>query len=456
MPPTSDTGTSFTVAGLTGGAVCPGRTYTVTVDFPALSESLLVASTGVIADNDGGFGCDNRQAAFSRSTQVVAELALPCDIGSTLGLKTTRATGFTSSYFQVSTTFPVDASCAVAACVPNVPVMSPESPPPSPPQMPPPSLPNTPPPSPPNTPPPSPPQMPPPSPPDTPPPSPPQMPPPLAPDMPPPLVPPPLSPEMPPPLSPEMPPPLAPDMSPPLAPPPLSPEMPPQLSPEMPPPLSPLMPPPLSPEMLPPLSPDVPQEMPPPMSPGVPPPMAPPTSPPDVPTEMPPPDAPIGVSPSPEVSPPMGPTTYIYEAYLKGKNQMPQIMTKTWGFGTVSWSLDSNMAAITVGVRNGVDVFAAHIHNCSADCSGPVVVPVFSFADAATGGLEYVSGNFKTTIMVDLAAFPMLGELLMSGNAYVNVHTKKYPSGEVRAQLINRTPTETIASVASRIPAARA
>ncbi|KAG1666046.1 hypothetical protein FOA52_006920 [Chlamydomonas sp. UWO 241] len=67
-------------------------------------------------------------------------------------------------------------------------------------------------------------------------------------------------------------------------------------------------------------------------------------------------------------------------------------------------------------VKNAVDVFAAHMHNCSADCSGPVVVTIFNFADA-DGTRLYTSGDISTSLMVDLATNPMLGELIMSGDA---------------------------------------
>ncbi|KAG1670511.1 hypothetical protein FOA52_015376, partial [Chlamydomonas sp. UWO 241] len=100
-------------------------------------------------------------------------------------------------------------------------------------------------------------------------------------------------------------------------------------------------------------------------------------------------------------------------------------------------------------VKHGVNVFAAHIHNCSSTCNGPVYVTVFDLTDA-TGATPYVTGTFTVSIMVNLAVYPELLDLVMSGNAYVNVHTKAYPAGEIRAQLLDTT--HTITSVASSIP----
>ncbi|KAG1672147.1 hypothetical protein FOA52_001735 [Chlamydomonas sp. UWO 241] len=143
---------------------------------------------------------------------------------------------------------------------------------------------------------------------------------------------------------------------------------------------------------------------------------------------------------------------YKYNAYLKGKNSVTttKIVTKTWGWGWVEWSADSTKANVTVEVKHGVDVFAAHIHNCSADCNGPVYVTIFDFTDAA-GVVMYLSGTYSTSIMVDILEYPELRLLVMSGNAYVNVHTKAYPAGEVRGQLQD-TNAPSIVSVATNIP----
>ncbi|KAG1672121.1 hypothetical protein FOA52_001708 [Chlamydomonas sp. UWO 241] len=144
--------------------------------------------------------------------------------------------------------------------------------------------------------------------------------------------------------------------------------------------------------------------------------------------------------------------SYQYYAYLKGKNSVSitKIVTKTWGWGWVEWSADSTKANVTVEVKHGVDVFAAHIHNCSANCNGPVYVTIFDFTDAA-GVVKYLSGAYTTSIMVDLVEYPELFDLVMSGNAYVNVHTKAYPAGEVRGQLKDAN-APTILSVATDIP----
>ncbi|KAG1666632.1 hypothetical protein FOA52_005841 [Chlamydomonas sp. UWO 241] len=66
-----------------------------------------------------------------------------------------------------------------------------------------------------------------------------------------------------------------------------------------------------------------------------------------------------------------------------------------------------------------------HIHNGTKGQAGPVVVMLFSFTDPVNGGLQqYISGSFSTSVMLDLNAFPGLIEMVTSGSAYVNVHSK--------------------------------
>ncbi|KAG1661454.1 hypothetical protein FOA52_006817 [Chlamydomonas sp. UWO 241] len=123
-----------------------------------------------------------------------------------------------------------------------------------------------------------------------------------------------------------------------------------------------------------------------------------------------------------------------YTAYLKGKNQPDKVMTKTWGAAAFEWN--ATTALVTVQVAQGVDIWAGHIHDGAAGQAGPVVVTLFSFTDPVNGGLQYISGSFSTTVMLDLNAFPGLIEMVTSGNAYVNVHSKVNPGGEIRDQLM--------------------
>ncbi|KAG1666634.1 hypothetical protein FOA52_005843 [Chlamydomonas sp. UWO 241] len=128
-----------------------------------------------------------------------------------------------------------------------------------------------------------------------------------------------------------------------------------------------------------------------------------------------------------------------YTAYLKGKNQLlTPVMTKTWGSTAFEWNATN--ALVTIQVVQGVDIWGAHIHNGTSTSNGPVVLTLFSFADPVNGGLQFVSGSFSTTVMIDLMAYPGLIEMITSESAYVNVHSMMNMGGEIRAQLMGTPP----------------
>ncbi|KAG1673636.1 hypothetical protein FOA52_013300 [Chlamydomonas sp. UWO 241] len=124
-----------------------------------------------------------------------------------------------------------------------------------------------------------------------------------------------------------------------------------------------------------------------------------------------------------------------YTAYLKGKNVLPtKVMTKTWGSAAFEWN--ATTALITVQVAQGEDIYAGHIHNGTVTEAGPRVLAIFSLTDPVSGGLQYISGSFSTTTMLDLNAFPGLIEMITSGRAYVDVHSKITGlTGHIRDQL---------------------
>ena len=78
-------------------------------------------------------------------------------------------------------------------------------------------------------------------------------------------------------------------------------------------------------------------------------------------------------------------------------------------------------------------VVAAHVHSGAAGANGPVRVDFF--LGPATGAVNgrLVEGSF-TAADVRGVTFETLLEQMRTGAAYVNVHTTRYPGGEVRGQ----------------------
>lgn len=108
-------------------------------------------------------------------------------------------------------------------------------------------------------------------------------------------------------------------------------------------------------------------------------------------------------------------------ATLSGDNQVPPVQTTATGKSTIKVDKDGNVSG-KVTVEN-MTPSAAHIHQGPADKDGPVVIPL----KKTSARTFSVPANTKMTD-AQFAAFK-------EGNLYVNVHSKKYPSGEVRAQM---------------------
>jgi hypothetical protein len=135
--------------------------------------------------------------------------------------------------------------------------------------------------------------------------------------------------------------------------------------------------------------------------------------------------------------PPPEPTTFT--AQLDGGQEVPP--TDTTATGSAMFTLDDNKTALhyQLNVTNIYNVTAAHIHVAPAGVNGPVVVPLFSGNE--TGPVNGVLAE-GTIMSADDLTGPLAGMTIddliaeiESGNAYTNVHTSKYPGGEIRGQI---------------------
>lgn len=133
-----------------------------------------------------------------------------------------------------------------------------------------------------------------------------------------------------------------------------------------------------------------------------------------------------------------------FKAKLTGHEEAPAVTTKAGG--TVIFRLDKDGKGLTylftvTGIEN---VTAAHIHAGKRGKSGPPVVNLFdgpkkegTFSGTLVKGI-ITEGDLAGS----LAGKPLsaLIDMLKAGDAYVNVHTDKYPDGEIRGQ-VTYTPT---------------
>jgi hypothetical protein len=120
----------------------------------------------------------------------------------------------------------------------------------------------------------------------------------------------------------------------------------------------------------------------------------------------------------------------VYTADLNGANERPTPVTTTATahaivtvLGTeITWKVD-----ITTAIDS---VIAGHIHRGVADSAGGVIQSLFVTPTGAgfTGTVANGSSIPADSVIT----------LMRAGKAYVNIHTKKNPGGEIRGQLVKQ------------------
>ncbi len=119
---------------------------------------------------------------------------------------------------------------------------------------------------------------------------------------------------------------------------------------------------------------------------------------------------------------------------LSGDNETTPVASPAAGAAAFSLSADESSLDYVVIVHGLTGATAAHIHSGAAGTDGPAIVGLFG---PHTG--KDVNGILQrgTITETDLFSGTMadLVDDLRSGNAYVNVHTVGYPTGEIRGQI---------------------
>ena len=127
-----------------------------------------------------------------------------------------------------------------------------------------------------------------------------------------------------------------------------------------------------------------------------------------------------------------------FTTHLSGDNEVPSRETNATGEAIVRISKDESMIYFKIIVANIENVRASHFHKALPGENGGVVVGLFlgpkkegRFDGILSEG--YVTAeSFAEDGENNLA---MLIQDIRSGDIYVNVHTDKYPPGELRGQL---------------------
>ena len=123
----------------------------------------------------------------------------------------------------------------------------------------------------------------------------------------------------------------------------------------------------------------------------------------------------------------------VYTATLNGANEAPTPVTTTaTGHATVT-VLGDSLVSWEVVIDSPIDsIIAGHIHRHAPDSvAGGVAIP---FNPPATGA--GFTGTATVGSNAPAGAADSIFAIMRAGRAYVNIHTKKNPGGEIRGTLV--------------------
>jgi hypothetical protein len=117
---------------------------------------------------------------------------------------------------------------------------------------------------------------------------------------------------------------------------------------------------------------------------------------------------------------------------LSGKNSTPPNASAARGTVIATYNTQTKIIQLAGDYQHLTDsVTVAHIHHGAPGVAGPIIIDLTTTGDS-TGAITG-SAQFPDSLVNELFA----------GNMYVNVHSKKYPDGEIRTQLVPTTAGET-------------
>lgn len=126
--------------------------------------------------------------------------------------------------------------------------------------------------------------------------------------------------------------------------------------------------------------------------------------------------------------------TYNREAFafnLTSDQEVPALSNNTTGTGVVSINNEWDMLTVDVTYANfDGKITGAHIHQGKEGENGPVIVSL-------TGFIDEDNQTIRANINAEGGLNSEVIEAIMSGNAYLNVHSEKNGGGETRGQINN-------------------
>lgn len=149
-------------------------------------------------------------------------------------------------------------------------------------------------------------------------------------------------------------------------------------------------------------------------------------------------------------------TTFLFNGTLTGSQEVPPVSTPGSGTALVSFDDMTNLLSVQVSFANLLgNTAAAHIHCCAPiGANAGVVTPVPSFPGfplgVTAGSYSQVfdltqASSFNPAFITNnggsvTTARQAFVTGLQANRAYFNIHTSRFPGGEIRGQLIAAVP----------------
>src|SRR5687768_1085699 len=136
----------------------------------------------------------------------------------------------------------------------------------------------------------------------------------------------------------------------------------------------------------------------------------------------------------------LAPEKQFFAATLSGAAERPSPVTTPASGSAEITILDSNTVRVETLVASIDSMTQAHIHAGDANTAGPVMVflfgPVTGTRTGVTGVLTLRDITRGVTPFTAPFTFDSLLTRIRAGTAYVNVHTRRNPGGEIRGQVV--------------------
>ncbi len=129
---------------------------------------------------------------------------------------------------------------------------------------------------------------------------------------------------------------------------------------------------------------------------------------------------------------------HMFSANLTGDEETPPVKTDAKGKAIFKVSKDGTKLLYKISVTDLEGANAAHIHMGKKGESGPPIASLkITPKPGKISGMISKGSITKKELMSDLKGKDVktLIDEINAGNAYVNVHTKKNPDGEIRGQI---------------------